>query len=882
MPLAPGTRLGPCEILAPLGTGGMGEVYRARDTKLDRDVAIKVLPAALAQDPERLARFEREAKVLASLNHPNIAQIYGIEERALIMELVDGATLQGSLPLETVLDYARQIADALEAAHDKNIIHRDLKPANIMITPAGVVKVLDFGLAAVLSRDREGAEPANSPTLTISPTRAGMILGTAAYMSPEQARGKPVDKRADIWAFGVVLFEMLTGKPLFEGETVSDTLAQVLTKEPDWEQVPAKLRRLLQACLQKDPRQRLQAIGDWKLMLTDVQQLQVAAPSQSRFGWIAAAALALALVVALWAPWRAANSVDRPLMRLDVSLGPDAIPGANSSVAISPDGTRVVFQIRGADGKPQLATRLLDQAAITSLPGTENGFGVFFSPDGQWIGFAADSKLKKVSLRGGAPVTLTDASNFLGASWGENGDIVASLNVVGGLVSIPASGESPHAVTNLGKQEGIHFLPQVLPGGNAVLFTAAPSFSSLEQANVQVVVLKTGAVKTLLTGGDSVRYLATNGTAGHLVYLHQGVLYAVAFDPVRLEVRGSPEQILEDVASTRFDVSQTGTLVYHAGIAIAQKWPVVLMDSSGKTEPLVTTPGDYSSPQFSPDGKRLALDVDTGKGHEIFVYDRQRDALTHLTFAGGSGPVWSPDGEHLVFPSTSAATSRLNWIRADGSGEVQVLLESKDVVLPSGFSPDGRRLAYLEGKLGGETDLWTLPLDTSDREHPKPAKPAPFLQTPATQAWLVFSPDGRYVAYFSNESGPYEVYVRPAPGPDGKPGPGKWQISTGGGVYPEWSPNGRELFYRSLGSRIMVTDYTATTGGSFSWNKPRMWSDRQTRSVGASLSYALAPDGKHFAVFPPPEPTAEDRGAGHVTFLLNFFDELRRKVPVGK
>jgi serine/threonine-protein kinase len=469
--------LGPYEILAPIGAGGMGEVYRARDTKLDRDVAIKVLPASFAQDPERLARFEREAKVLASLNHSNIAQIYGIEDRALVMELVDGETLQGPLPLETALNYARQIADALEAAHDKGIIHRDLKPANIMITPAGVVKVLDFGLAAV-AQSSDPSNPANSPTLTISPTRAGIILGTAGYMSPEQARGKLVDKRADIWAFGVVLFEMLTGKPLFHGETVSDTLAQVLTKEPDWEQVPAKVRRLLQACLQKDPKQRLQAVGDWKLMLTDVQQIHVAAPSQSQFSfaaWAAAAALALALGVALWAPWRAANSVDRPLMRLEVSLGPDAIPGANSEVAISPDGTRIVFPIRGRDGKPLLASRLLDQAAITPLPGTENGTGVFFSPDGQSIGFAADSKLKKVSLRGGAPVTLTDASVLLGASWGESGDIVASLNVVGGLVSIPASGGSPHAVTNPGKQENIHFLPQVLPDGNAVLFTAAPS-----------------------------------------------------------------------------------------------------------------------------------------------------------------------------------------------------------------------------------------------------------------------------------------------------------------------------------------------------------------------------------------------------------------------
>src|ERR1700685_2411790 len=320
MPLAPGTRLGPYEILAPIGAGGMGEVYRARDTKLDRDVAIKVLPASFAQDPERLARFEREAKVLASLNHPNIAQIYGIEDRALVMELVPGESLKGPLPLETAMNYAKKIADALEDAHEKGIIHRDLKPANIMVTPQGVVKVLDFGLATV-AQSSDPSNPANSPTLTISPTRAGMILGTAAYMSPEQARGKVVDKRADIWAFGVVLFEMLTGKPLFHGETVSDTLAQVLTKEPDWEQVPAKVRRLLQACLQKDPKQRLQAVGDWKLMLTDVQQIHVAAPSQSQFSfaaWAAAAALALALGVALWAPRRAANSVDRPLMRLEV------------------------------------------------------------------------------------------------------------------------------------------------------------------------------------------------------------------------------------------------------------------------------------------------------------------------------------------------------------------------------------------------------------------------------------------------------------------------------------------------------------------------------------------------------------------------------------
>ena len=577
--------------------------------------------------------------------------------------------------------------------------------------------------------------------------------------------------------------------------------------------------------------------------------------------------------------------MDRPLIRLDASLGPDAIAGADSSVAISPDGTRIVFPIRGADGKQLLATRLLDQAAISPLPGTENSSNAFFSPDGQWIGFYGDGKLKKVSLRGGAPVTLTDVTStlFRGASWGENGNIVVRLLFFGGLHGVSASGGAPRVMTNLGQQEVIHLWPQVLPGGNAVLFTASRTPASFEDADIEVVSLKTGAVKTLLSGGFLGRYLPTNGSTGHLVHVHQGVLYAVAFDPLRLEVRGSPEQVLDDMADAStnpFDFSRNGTFVYHPGAVVDQKWPIVWMDSSGKTEPLVTIPGNYSWPRFSPDGKRLAMVVDTGKGREIFVYDRQRDAMSRLTFAGGENrsPIWSPDGEHLVFYSRTAAGSHLNWIRADGSGEVQVLLESTP--LPSGFSRDGRRLAYAELKPDGDLDLWTLPLDTSDPERPKPGKPLPFLQTPTNESVLSFSPDGGYVAYLSNESGRYEIYVRPAPGPDGKPGPGKWQISTGGGIYLEWSPNGRELFYRSLDNRIMVADYTAT--GSFSFDKPRVWSDRQIRQLGTDLNFALAPDGKRFAVFPMSEATTEDKGPAHVTFLLNFFDELRRKVPVSK
>jgi Tol biopolymer transport system component len=906
MALTSGTRLGSYEITSAIGAGGMGEVYQAHDTKLGRDVAIKVLPEAFAYDAERLSRFQREAKMLASLNHPNIATIHGLEQFGgtsyLVMELLSGETLaervkrEGAVPVEEALTIAKQIAEALEAAHEKSIIHRDLKPANVKLTLEGKVKVLDFGLAKAFAGDELGSDPSNSPTLSQAATMQGVILGTAAYMSPEQARGKSVDKRTDIWAFGCVLYELLTGKVAFHSEDVTDILAAVVRAEPDWtalpKKVPSAIRILLSRCLRKDRRQRISDATDVRIEIEDAiaapkdsGATQAAPTSMSKlrlaFGAVAAA-LAMIAVVTSWGWWKSTQPVEqvlRPLMRLDVNLGPDAVATADSSVAISPDGTRIIFPIRGADGKQLLATRPLDQAAITPLPGTENGSNAFFSRDGQWIGFMADRKLKKVSIRGGTPVTLTDVSTFRGASWGENGDIMASLLTLGGLQSVPASGGPPHSVTNLGKGEITHLSPQVLPGGNTVLFTASKLASSFEDANIEVVSLKTGAVKMLLSGGYFGRYLATNGSTGHLVYIHQGVLYAVAFDPVRLEVQGMPEPILEDVAgAAAFDFSRNGTFVYHPGIVADQRWPVVWLDGSGKTEPLVTTPGIYSWPRFSPDGKRLALVVDTGKSQEIFVYDRQRDALSRLTFAGGVNlsPIWSRDGEHFVFYSRNEAGSLLNWIRADGSGEIQVLLESKSRLTPSGFSPDGRRLAYYEIKPNGDVDLWTLPLDTNEPEHPKPGKPVPFLQTPAVEAWLVFSPDGRYVAYFSNESGTYEIYVRPAPGPDGKPGPGKWQISTGGGVWPEWSPNGRELFYKGLDNRIMVTDYTAT-GGSFSSNKPRVWSDRQIRPVGSSLNFALTPDGKRFAVFPMPEATAEGKGPDHVIFLLNFFDEVRRR-----
>jgi serine/threonine-protein kinase len=427
-------------VTAKLGEGGMGEVYRAIDTKLNRDVAIKILPEAFAQDADRMARFEREAQVLASLNHPNIAAIYGVEERALIMELVEGETLHGPLPVETALDYARQITDAFEYAHERGIVHRDLKPANIKVTPEGRVKVLDFGLAKAMSSETAAGNPESSPTLTMRATMAGVILGTAAYMSPEQARGKPVDKRADIWAFGVVLYEMLTGQQLFQGETISDTLAAVLTKEPDLARVPSKVRRVLQACLQKSPNQRLEAIGDWRLLLEDTPQPP--RPANSRVWPAIAGALAVLAALAFWAPWRIARRIEptpQPLMRLDVDLGNDVALGAarGPDVVISPDGSRIVYCSHG-----RLFTRRLDEGKVADLPGTEGGYAPFFSPDGQWIGFFTTIDIKKVSVHGGGAIPLADLGLAVGGSWGDDGSIIAAPSS-GGLVRIPSAGGTP-------------------------------------------------------------------------------------------------------------------------------------------------------------------------------------------------------------------------------------------------------------------------------------------------------------------------------------------------------------------------------------------------------------------------------------------------------
>ena len=620
------------KIIAKLGEGGMGEVWRATDTKLGRDVAIKVLPAAWAQDAERMARFAREAQVLASMNHPNIAAIYGVEDRALVMELVEGHTLAGPMSLELALPIIHQLIDALEYAHEKGIVHRDLKPANIKVTPEGRVKVLDFGLAKAISGDAPGASALDAPTVTMRGTVPGMILGTMGYLSPEQARGQAVDRRADIWAFGVVVWELLTGKHLFAAATASDTLAAVLTREPDLTAVPLQVRRLLGLLLTRDPRYRLRDISDARFLLEESPATKTIAP----LPWILATALmGLLAAVALWSPWRKPAPQELPLMRLSVDLGSDAVAGARTTVAISPDGTRIVYPVRVSGSQQLLATRLLEQPKSSILPGTEGGEDAFFSADGKWIAFWADGKLKKMLVQGGPAVTVGDAALMRGGSWGVDGSIVlAPVGVSNGLSLLPADGRSWKPITKLAAGEVTHRWPQFLPGG-AILFTAHTSGIGFDDATIKGVNPETGHQKILVKNGYFARYVPS----GHLLYIHENVLFAVPFDPIRLESRGTALPVVDGVGGSalsgggQYASASNGTLVYLPGQIQKALWTIVTLEASGKTKPVVAEPGAYLFIAISPDAKQVAYVDDK---NNLWMYDISRQSATHLSSAASS------------------------------------------------------------------------------------------------------------------------------------------------------------------------------------------------------------------------------------------------------
>jgi len=904
MALFPGTRLGPYLVAAQIGAGGMGEVYRARDERLGRDVALKSLPEAFTGDAQRMARFQREAQLLASLSHSNIATIHGLEvsgaTRALVMELVEGPTLadriaQGAIPMDEALPIAKQITEALEYAHERGIIHRDLKPANIKLTKEGAVKILDFGLAKALADDPATPDASNSPTLSVAATKAGFILGTAAYMSPEQAKGKSVDRRADIWSFGVVLYEMLTGQRLHSGETASETLAAVIKDEPDWSKLssgtPLGIRELLRRCLTKDPRARLRDIGEARIVLQDAltqPQANVSlgearpwAGEQGAAGvrvwrvalpWILSVVLAAIAGLAVWTSWRG-KPAPAPVVRrfvVDLPRG-QVFWGPQPWIAISPDGWHAAYLASRLDGPGWgLYVRRMDQLQASSIP-EEDLNQPFFSPDGQWVGYFAGTKLKKVSIQGGAPVTLCDVTNPRGASWSEDGTIIFSPDGAGGLWKVSAAGGRPEALTQSAAVADrlSHRWPHVLPNGRAVLFTVSGLSGGSQYSAIAALSLKTGKIHTLLEGGSSPRYLAS----GHIVYGRAGTLYAVSFDVERLELTGTPVPVEEDVrmdvttGAGYYDTSREGTLVYLSGSAPVDLNELVWVDRKGTEKTIPAQPRAYSNVRVSPDGNRVVARV-ADSNVDIWVYEVRRGALSRLTFQPeeDESPVWTPDGKRIAFSSSIAAKGRsIVWKNADGSGVEEVLWEGGTHTHVNSISPDQRWLAFTDYDAGTHGDLWVLPLQGE-------RKPQPFHKTTFNEYDACFSPDGRWIAYTSDESGQNEIYVQAFPGSGGK-----WQVSAGGGEGPVWAPNGKELFYRDGGK--MVTVSIATTP-AFSAGAPRLlFEGSQIRNPRREANYDVSPDGQRFLMT---KGSGIGSRAAQYQVALNWTEEMKRRARPSK
>ena len=877
MSLPAGTRLGPYEITGPLGAGGMGEVYKARDTRLNRTVAIKVSNAQFSE------RFEREAHAVAALNHSNVCTLHDVGPNYLVMEYIEGVPLKGPLPLQQALKYGAQICDALDAAHKKGITHRDLKPANILVTKSGI-KLLDFGLAKI----GQSNNPPSDATLTMALTGKNEIVGTIYYMSPEQlqaqATGQEVDARSDIFSFGLVLYEMLTGTRAFDGSSPATVIAAIMERPaPSIGAVaPPALDRVLKRCLEKDPENRWQNIRDLKAALEWIVQApsDLGAPPRSTgrqfLPWIAVAVLAVAAAGASWMAYRSTRPAElKPLVRLEVDLGRDVYLNAlgGSDIILSPDGARIAYLSRN-----HLFTRKLDQPSATELSITAGATSPFFSPDGQWLGFIAGGKLRKISVEGGAEIVLCDAaSSYTGADWGEDGNIVASLRVSGGLSQVSSAGGTPTPVTSLEGEERTHRWPQILPGGKAILFTAENSTVGFDDAHIDVVTLADQRRKTLQHGGTYGRYLPAPGGKGYLLYVNRATLFAVPFDREKLETSGSPVPVLQHVSyspmfgSAKLSFSRTGMLVYRSREIDASRVVIQWMDADGKSQPLLDKPGLFVNPHFSPDGERLAVANDDAKSG-IWVYDIRRDTLSPLTGErNGTHPVWTPDARFIVYQ----APEGMSYARADGGSRPEPLTESKDFQYPSAFSPDGKWLAFYQvGQQGFE--LWTVPVER-EGEKLKAGRAELFQRTNFGDRGARFSADGRWLAYSSNESGNSQVYVRAFPDRGGH-----WQVSSNGGTSPVFSPNGKDLLYFDVpDDRIMVARYSVK-GDSFVGEKPRAWSGQSvalTLGGAVGAQYDIAPDGKRIAVASYAGGSSQ-QDAGHVILLENFVDELQRKAPL--
>jgi Tol biopolymer transport system component/tRNA A-37 threonylcarbamoyl transferase component Bud32 len=896
MSLAPGTRLGAYEVITAIGAGGMGEVYRASDTTLGREAAIKILPGAFASDAERVARFEREAKVLAALNHPNIAAIYGMEKlsgaagnggTAIVMEFVEGEDLaqrlRSRVPIDEALAIAKQVADALEAAHDKGIVHRDLKPANIKLRADGTVKVLDFGLAKAVDRaDGSGLlaqdDASMSPTL-MSPaktTGAGMILGTAAYMSPEQARGKAVDKRADIWAFGCVLYEMLTGRRAFARETVADTLAAVIEREPDWTALPpatpAGVRRVLTRSLEKDPKRRLRDIGDVRADLDEQAAQSVRSHAARRAvsmrevaAWTACAALAALVVVVSFTAPRGQPIASQPPTRTMILLPPDErlTTSHGFPLAIAEDGSRIAYVAETAGGA---ALYVRDMSALVArpLPGTARARLPFFSADGKWVGFFADGAMQKVSLAGGAPQRICPVNGLpMGASWGADDTIVWATRGAA-LEKVSAAGGTP---TPIPASDSASW-PQILPDGKRVLFSTlnAVAVIALDGSGKRLVAAPAGSnvdAPAVLGAGSlgQARLLSS----GYLVYgrsQNPGAVQAIAMDPVTLATKGPAFSLADSVergangGGVYFAVSATGLLVY---ASTGERHQLVWVDRNGEVSPISADRAAFRAPTISPDGVHVAVAAnDDARRSDIWIYDADRGTKRRLTTEGHNlSSTWTPDGKALTFAS---GRSGIVTVPRDGDGAQRMVLPIAKArpLLPPGtnpyplsWSPDGRELLFQ----ADNESLWVASVDGGTPRQ---------LVDRSKNYFGRFSPDGHWIAYVSDESGQDEVYVRRYP-----EFVDAYAVSTAGGAVPRWSADGREMFYRN-GDALMMVSVDASHG--FRTSTPRALFSGRFTGVGQELSFDVSPDGRRFVMIKSDDASALQR----LTVVQNWTQELKR------
>jgi serine/threonine-protein kinase len=898
MALIAGTRIGAYDVIAPLGAGGMGEVYRARDTKLGREVALKILPEAFAFDADRVARFEREAKILASLNHPHIAALHGMEvagdRHVLIMELVEGETLadrlsRGALPVDQALRIAIQIAEALEDAHERGVVHRDLKPANVKITPDDKVKVLDFGLARTLDCGAGGSiDVTHSPTIGVAGTQAGIILGTAPYMSPEQAKGSPADHRSDVFSFGSVLYEMLAGQRAFHGVTTPEVLASVLAREPAFTALPDELHprliELLKRCLEKNPKRRWQAVGDLRAELEAVAAAPgetggTAVPRTSP-GWRravlhAAIAFTAAVVsgVVVWYGTRPAPSRLTRLTVLPPARAGLSVDGVVPDLTISPDGSRVIYV--GGNGR-QIFVRPLD--VLEPVPIYEGApRNPTVSPDGQWVAFTdSNTSILRVTMNGGPALTLTstDGGGPRGLAWPTDDTLIFATNATAtGLQRVSLDGGAT-VLTRPDRASGEidHLWPEALPGGQAVLFTITRA-GGIDASQIAVLDLQAGTYKVVLRGGSHARYAPT----GHLVYGTGGSLLAVPFDLDRLEANGTPVPLGMEIVTTGLGavdvaVAADGTLAYLSGGAAAGLQRVLVwIDREGRETTIPTPPRAYAYPRISPDGSRAAVWAND-QDNDIWLWDFARNTLTRMTFDPGLDlwPVWARDARRLIFASERSGTRNVYWQVADGTGDIERLTDSPNVQYPSSVTPDGRRLFFAQTGDRTAEDIMQVDLDGTNRV-------LPVVQTPFTERNASVSPDGRWLVYEANDSGRFEIYVRPFPDVNS----GRWQVSSGGGTRPLWARDGRELFFLSPAGDLLRIGVDRAAA-SWTVTPPSVLVKAGYITVPAGnpgLSYDVSPDGERFLMVKAGTGSVESPALPSIVIVQGWAQELNRLVP---